>query len=128
MSRNLNGAITNLVKDLRTITGLQVQTESKERGGRGDMLTVTTGAHIRQPFFGSSKVKQELSMLFESFNPDASYIADMLSEIGRIVFKDLRRGGNAQTTEFTEEWEPEDEEGREGTSLTTTLRIVINAS
>jgi len=125
---NIADAIKSLVADLRALQDLQVQTEKKERGGRGDVLTIVIGPHERLPQFGASKVKQGLRLIFETYNTDPSHIAAQLVAIGDAITDDRRRGGNAQTTEYPlEDWDPTEEEGREGTTLETIARIVINA-
>ena len=125
---NIADAINSLMGDLKTIDGLQVQTEAKERGGRGDVLTITTAEHTRPPQFGASKIKQGLRLKYETYNTDPAHISAQLVAIGDAITGDRRRGGNAQTTEYpVEEWESTEDEGREGAIFETLVRIVINA-
>ena len=125
---SLQLAIADLVTQAKTVTGLAVFEEVQEKTRNNYSLTITQGTHLREPRFGASRVTQSLDLILNVKKPDPSGVATMISSIETAITADRRRDGNAQTTTNPTEWIKDEDEGREGQVMSSSIGVVVYES
>jgi hypothetical protein len=121
-------AIANLVSDAEAVSGLEVKTERQEANRSEYTLIVTQGVHARESRFGPDRITQSLELVLLVKSPDPAGVSAMVLAIETAILADRRRDGNAQTTTNPDDWTVAEDEGREGTTLTTSIGVVVYES
>lgn len=121
-------AYKDLIQTLRAIPWLNVYEEAGKAGGMTWSLEMSRGATSFEQKIGCKKYKYGYALKLTSPGTTApDELAENLGVIDDAITADRRRGGLALTTITAEEgWTPEEEEGREAFSISTTLEIHIN--
>lgn len=120
-------AYSDLIATLKDIPWLNVYEEVGKSGARGYSLEVYRGTTTFAQKIGCQTNLYGYGLTLKtSGTTDPADLAEKVGIINNRIIHDRRRGGNAQSTVMAEEgWTPDEEEGREAFSISTTLEIYI---
>ena len=126
MSRSVN-AYRDLIQTLEAIPWLNVYEGKNLSGGGEYSLEVYGGTTTFDQKIGCQLVHYGYSLTLKTTGTtDPAELAERVAQINNSIIHDRRRGGSAQSTIMAEEgWTPDEEEGREAFSISTTLEIYI---
>ena len=121
-------AFNDLVQTLRAIPWLTVHTEKDMAGTRKWTLEIFRGASRFVHHFGCRKAMYGYSLTLKTTaTTDPGLLADRVGEIDSVITSDRKRGTFALTTILSEDgWTPDEDEGRESFSISTSIEIHIN--
>ena len=121
-------AFDDLITSLKALPWLSVFTETGKAGSQKWALEVIAGTTRFVPHFGCRKKFNGYTLTLKSKAQTApSDLGEKLGIIDDIITHDRRRGGSAQSTIVDEAgWTPEEDEGREAFSISTTIEIQFN--
>lgn len=121
-------AFNDLIQSLKALPWLSVYTEKNAGGGREWSLEVFRGGTVIVPKIGCRRIMNGYSLtLTTNGNTEPGDLSEKINIIDSTITHDRRRANSAQTTIMAEEgWLPDEDEGREAFSISTSLEIHIN--
>ena len=118
----------DLITTLKALSWLSVYEEKNQGGGRKWSLEVFRGTTAIDHAIGCRKISNGYSLTLNTNGTTApADLSERINAIDAAITNDRRRGGNAQSTIMTPDgWTPDEDEGREAFSISTSLIILLH--